>query len=561
MFWSGAGISVDPPTCGPRGPEVTERAIELGFAPGTLQEIQKAYEAIGLGVDRYPRLEAVLEVAARAHGVGFLEMVLDGLARATPNPAHHFFARHLHGGGHHSTANFDLMIEACGLGMSPFHFHGRLDGTADQFARLGARLTLLERGFESESRRALSKMLFSNVSALVIVGYSGSDYFDVDPFFRDNAEALATAGLQLFWLDHDNSVNTGPVLEQTVRLEPPMFVDLKQSGVPVHWIRGRTVDALKSFARMWELPWVDPLPTPTYPARSHVLDLQARVEASRQLYAHMGMWNSHDRLVAGSPRLRATLSPSITAEIAWQRGQYARAQEIWESSLGAEQGTRAAWLERKAACLWVRGSYVRAYTTARRAVLTARDSNNREVLGRALETTARIVVHAGRTPDLFWFATSNKRRMLLRQIASVLSDRNIGLHLREGLRDVERLLSYDPERFGSLAREINTEDASEKFSQYESLSAMVDYRRGQQRRSVASGQISMTASWLNEYVRAAQFLGMSAGVATVVTLPGAAPYFGLRAGLRNLWTADFTIWHRVRLSSRFIVRKLKASMH
>src|SRR5947209_6818743 len=88
LFWSGAGISIDPPTEGPLGFELTDRALVHGFEGDTaLIELRRAYTALSLPRDR-PRLESILEAAVAEHGVGALEALLADLRDPPPNANH-----------------------------------------------------------------------------------------------------------------------------------------------------------------------------------------------------------------------------------------------------------------------------------------------------------------------------------------------------------------------------------------------------------------------------------------------------------------------------------------
>ena len=46
VFWSGAGISADPPTCAPMGNKLVERALKRGFMPGTTATIERYYRLL-----------------------------------------------------------------------------------------------------------------------------------------------------------------------------------------------------------------------------------------------------------------------------------------------------------------------------------------------------------------------------------------------------------------------------------------------------------------------------------------------------------------------------------
>ncbi len=72
---SGAGVSLEHPTHSPLGWELMAQAMESYFLPGTLADLEAAYEAMKIVTklpDEFfegrPRLEAVLDVVNRTHG-------------------------------------------------------------------------------------------------------------------------------------------------------------------------------------------------------------------------------------------------------------------------------------------------------------------------------------------------------------------------------------------------------------------------------------------------------------------------------------------------------------
>jgi hypothetical protein len=85
-FWSGAGISGDPPTQAPLGFRLADRAVAQVFeGESLLAEPRGAYAALRLPRDR-PRLESVLDVAALEHRVDVLDGLLADLrTRARPH--------------------------------------------------------------------------------------------------------------------------------------------------------------------------------------------------------------------------------------------------------------------------------------------------------------------------------------------------------------------------------------------------------------------------------------------------------------------------------------------
>lgn len=560
VFFTGAGVSADAPTNGPIGLELTRRALDHAFLSETLDEIREVYAGVlPNGSRELPRLEAVLEIAAQVHGIAVLEALLADLGSATPNALHRFFREHLRRGGRHVTANFDSLIEFGAVDVEPLHFHGALDGSPQQFERLGARLSLLERGFDEAMRSRLRSSLLGTPNVtLVFVGYSGLDFFDVDPFLAEVAADFAKAHGEVIWMTHDHAAGRGRLVTVAERDDaPPALRLLRSAGVPTVEVSGQTRSLLGAFGRQWGMPPLRSQASTTRRTSLRPLPLNDRAEGSRRLYLHMGMYKSHDRLVARHPFLRANAGPAIEAEIAWQQGRYRRALRNWRKSYSAsDAATVARRIERHAAVLWVRGSYLRAYLTSRRAVQVAVRSGNGDAVGAALETQARILIHAGRTPDLRWFSTTARRERLAGRIRDLSTSRRFGTHLEVRLRDVLALLARDPERVGAKTGGAEAPDGSEVFNQYESLSSALDYRRGRKRARVADGRETMTREWLDDFERAAELLGKTAAIKSLPTLPGAPEHYSASRALWLLATAPATVWHRMRLILWYVLSRL-----
>jgi hypothetical protein len=219
LVWSGAGISRAHPAGLPDGPQMTSQVLAAACQPRTECVVRRYFGEMSLvdSSDRpkhLPRLESVLEAVVQARGKSGLSL-LAALERVKPNAWHELFAVHLAAEGAHITVNFDRLIErklAGRVSGELMHLHGvaargELDRLAGQISNLSAAL----RPFEARLRELLVA-----ARALVFVGYSGSDFFDVDPFFAQLAEERVDLGhLQVIWLRHDPEST-----ELTLRHEP-----------------------------------------------------------------------------------------------------------------------------------------------------------------------------------------------------------------------------------------------------------------------------------------------------------------------------------------------------
>ena len=126
------------------------------------------------------------------------------LKSSPPNGDHQFFAAHTRRNGYHVTTNFDGCIEAAnGDPSRVVHVHGLLSGPGGP-TQLGARISTVERGISGEVSDALDDA-FTAADLLVVVGYSGLDYFDVDPYWRDASFRGLFRTKTVVWVDHDET--------------------------------------------------------------------------------------------------------------------------------------------------------------------------------------------------------------------------------------------------------------------------------------------------------------------------------------------------------------------
>ncbi|HLM65874.1 MAG TPA: hypothetical protein VK358_00035, partial [Longimicrobium sp.] len=218
IVWAGAGISLDAPTRLPLGFGLTEFALEetCGTATSTrLFDLWESANEICSEGDRRdpfswrPRLESVLgglsdlERDAVEPSLAFMP-AFTSFADAPPNAVHFSIASMVLGGASVFTANFDLCLQRAVRSLAgtadPFevdvsgsirryrlkpgvgegeivHFHG----AADDPEYLGATLGRIKQGLP-EPFAVLEDRLRAG-SLLVMVGYSASDSFDVNPYF------------------------------------------------------------------------------------------------------------------------------------------------------------------------------------------------------------------------------------------------------------------------------------------------------------------------------------------------------------------------------------------
>lgn len=522
VFWSGAGISADPPTSGPVGNALAHRALDHAFAPGTGATIAGYHAKLRLRRQR-PRLETLLDIVYRVHGP-ILDDLLSDLAAAEPNALHAFFAEHLMAGGRHITANFDTCIERAapaGATVDVIHFHGSFAS-----APLGATLARIERGFPPGVRDGLEHALTPTSTKLVVfVGYSGLDFFDVDPFLRA-LPAESRAGQTVLWVNHSLD---------PAQLVPPdrrQLEWLKAAGASTVELKAFTRDALHEFASTWGLAIRNrPGSAAGWRPTLAVTDTD-KERATLALYALMNLHKEvHARVSAPS----SAYEWEVLAHALWAEGAYGAAGDAW---LRARSGAmEIARRERRGAIFWIRGEFGKA----RRELVEALADKTAPLDDRLVvaESLARVLVHMRRFPDSRLVPTRRVREQALAHLPDpnglAAAGRPLGTHLRIRVTSARAALGAGGTR---------DDDAIESFGEYEALGGQLNYRhatlRGRLRRErVDPAEVRELRG---------DFIAIGAyGDAARTALLGGVGMFGWREVFRSAVALDITRWHRVRM--------------
>jgi hypothetical protein len=529
IVWSGAGASVDAPTCGPTGLQVVARAVEHAFADDTVGVLASYYRQLRLNRTG-PRLETVLEIVHRVHGDDGLLDLLNDLERP-PNDLHRFFAAHVAMGGHHITTNFDTCIERAGSSSRSdvLHVHGSLEG-----GHLGATLGRIERGLAADMRSAIDRVLLrSDVELVVVVGYSGSDFFDVDPYLSDLRPGTLD-GRRVVWLTHDGSVRA--VVERRRQL-----CSLENAGARTAEIRAPTRQALSILADAWGLPILGPAPQARSRWMPHVMiDQGARQRASLELCALMGLHREIDERIAPYTADHRSLADAswaheILAHTRWAQGRYRAAGRAWDRA--RTEATPAARAERKGAVLWIRGEYRRARDVLVAALELENGTRDEQLL--LAEALARVYDHASRYKSSRHVATRSLLAFIEARLpdpgALAASGQPVGTHIRARVASARQSLGID---------DVESSSPVESFGEFEALSAQLLYRQGDLRSRAAHGEVA--AELFHTQRNDLEVIGAFGDAARATLLGGPRP-FSLIEVLRAGRALDVTRWHRVRL--------------
>ncbi|MCH0564891.1 MULTISPECIES: hypothetical protein [unclassified Streptomyces] len=587
VFLTGAGVSMDAPSCLPSGPALTRRVFDTFLEPGLLTDVQALHSAFGwwrppgcpLGrpgqataAPADPRLETVLGAVVRACAgtpVEPLEVLAD-VRDARPNAGHDFFARHLVADGRHITANFDTCIEqryreltggppATGIVQ---HFHHSFAGNPDGEG-LGATLARVQGGLEPAHADQLLRTLRER-SLLVVLGYSGSDFFDVDATVAAWRPGTLS-GLRVVWIAHHTEpAHPWHQVPHDDASVPRLVRLLAVAGATVTVLCGHTARLYPGLRDRWDLGPQPPEPAPVrHPVsviRRLAPDDPLRGACTFVLCRELGL---HRRLGA---MLADGLQPAAVSdderlwarsEWLWEQGRWRDLRRMWRRTApGDARGPlAAARAERIGASLWVQGRLLPAYLwLLLRRRRFPRSSAEYLMLS---ETAGRVVEHMTYTPELRLLGQRLARRHHadLERLSPAAGASLFAT--RSDLRDsLARIDSGEPR--GPQA----TQGPADIVFQAGNLLAWVSYRHRRLRDTYRPPSADASDADLRAYddrmatryrelTALYTLLGSVAGAARTVLLPGAGRVFGPREYWSHVRSVQYAPWHRFRLLARY----------
>lgn len=372
-IWSGAGISMDSNL--PSGHELTKRAVDHWCAPDTWERISRLHNRFYMDIAnprRTPRLEVVLDVLIGAYDE---QSVLTGLLGegdvAPPNDNHKICAGFVEAGAHHITANFDTCIERCFTSSAGrkdaesrvLHFHGRYGDS-----RLGARLSNIAGGFEPPIAEALDTIV-GETALLLVCGYSGSDFFDVDPWLRTVGRRIDCTNLTVVWLTWNPDV---PPWSPTPPVAPAARFGAGMQGAKILSYAGPVTPMLRDLASRFNSRMVF-APVPKMNAAvTPSPTLRRRVRATIQLAMAFGDVETvrarAEEFLATSVKETRFADSMLVAEAEQFAGLYKKSLSRLSQLHPANPKERIKVLDRRIATLTISGHWLRARRLSRIAV-------------------------------------------------------------------------------------------------------------------------------------------------------------------------------------------------
>jgi hypothetical protein len=536
-FLVGAGISVDPPTRIPAGTALTDQVLRSCFLPEVPEAIAEAHRIAGWvdaqGKPMPPRMETILGIAHRTYGdelILRLVQVLD----APYNSNHAFLARACLNGCRVVTANFDDCIEkaAAGSAITIHHFHGCIAGDLSGTS-LGVTLLRIERGFDLDEVLLLQHLV-SSASTLVVVGYSGSDFFDVNPVI-DALPIDALSGTRVLWHVHHNS---GDLTRATLRDSPGLATLLSERGAEVEVSLGPTHLLLAGLADRWGVSLDNSLGG-THERSFHFSSSQSqRVAATFNAYLELGLFAKLRQLERSTGYRGQDASASWLAEqeLLWFEGSYRVARRRWSRERGVH-APNALCDERVGACLWVEGRLVRAAVHLYRVWRTTPNLTEQRSI---LETLGRVVEHMHRTPEL-----RLPSRRLAKWVLAQLGDVNRSEGLQPFLRRRDLKSSLESIVAGAQRQTRDAAVTQAWFREAGSAHAALQYRHRAIRDTTSLHEIVDPTEYQRLYCDS-WALGVTGDAARMIALAGTTRALGWSMVPRMLRGAEFSTWQRIR---------------
>ncbi|WP_181068313.1 hypothetical protein [Rathayibacter sp. AY1A2] len=550
IFLTGAGISVDPPSCGPSGIQLTLDAVTTFFEDGVWNEVTEALKIAG-APDGVPRLETILDVVMNSYPSDVVGPFLRDRLNVPPNSNHQLFAEHCFRGGRHVTANVDTAIETAyaqahqGAPAPILHLHRRLDAGVG-FNEIGLTLPVIENGLAPDVAVELDQILLDKTArTLIVAGYSSSDYFDVIPYLSDRAPRMTH--LSVVWLDYakvDQGVQELPQTDSaasTVKL-------LRSAGVEVTVVVGPTALILAGIGLRWKID----VPSVNVASRADppqlLLDSVTRSRATVLLFAQLGMPGALRGLRYRHPEFVDATTAVSFAEAEWDAGRYREVARLWATAGDDSLEWRWRRVERSAACDWIMGRYVKARRTLVRALaeMTVEQPPPPPELRLVIaDTLVRVLEQMSQLPDTRWIP---QRRARERAAAAL-----------DGLEGVPRDLRL---RLRSARAKLNgtvdlSNEASESHLQSSSVSRTLAYRGGALRNRDRQGEL-IPASEFRELRGAWECVGGWGSGGRMATIPGFWPAYTLCECRKIVFDSrvDATRYHRVRVFSIVIAGRV-----
>lgn len=248
---------MDHPSSLPSGYRLTKEIVETFCLPGTwitlTSLLRKANFIDSVGnIKIVPRLEAILGNIVSVLGYSILRRFYS--LNPAPNYLHFFFAQHIASKGKHITLNLDQGIEnaikySFNDILSPWilHLHGKF---GDMPSELGLTFENIAKGLSSITKQKTLEAILG-ADTIIFTGYSGSDVFDINPFFKSLVGLHDLSKKTAIWLDHCESSSSEVKLYTQSKKKLVIMDALSNCGAKTYVWKGLTNNFISELIKIW----------------------------------------------------------------------------------------------------------------------------------------------------------------------------------------------------------------------------------------------------------------------------------------------------------------------
>lgn len=356
LYLCGAGISYSPPTCLP-----TVRAFVNGIVRHCVNDTQlRGQIDTTISAQQFGRRFEVLVDDMTQLKSSVALQIGELFASDAPNLIHNYLAERCHTGSTILTTNFDNCIELAGtedvarivfndtdlIGTEPLTSvivkpHGSIPFTpleeATELVATVRALARTARGFQQFPKWREYLLTLLRHKTIVVIGYSGSDDFDISPILMDSSPK------EFVWIDYDADDYS---LKQTDLSAAPPAVQSICKSAPSIYIKGSYAYALSKHSTLTDkYSATDPTHRIDSWLRAHYKSDQDKEELLNLLLSHYGL---HELVT--DIKMSAT-STQIHMQRSWSyynQGQYESAiteiKQVQTSGLSRKQKMKRSYL-------------------------------------------------------------------------------------------------------------------------------------------------------------------------------------------------------------------------
>ena len=244
---------------------------------------------------------------------------------------------------------------------------------------LGVTIESVTRGIRDEISHFIIDAILSKKS-IIFAGYSGNDFFDVNPFFETLGYHNDLSGKYVIWLEYSQDGNSTDFIEYSnSQLKKSILDTLDKSGAKIYTRCGKTIEVIEELRDFWRYPRCPNLfPLPRKNRISVSVEEWKKELVTARVYVSMGLgnkalalWNTiepsiqkYDSLCKNKSDLIELSPPNrllyLHNEANREKGLYFDAHKTTQQLIRTTDLDKMLYLERFASDLWLMGRLFQA---------------------------------------------------------------------------------------------------------------------------------------------------------------------------------------------------------